>query len=78
MYHLNDLQAFTNALQVYTNYTGQTKCVNTDMNEDTSLGYLGWNFQVSNLNIFLLASDFMFFPLNISQVLHRNGDANEQ
>lgn len=45
--HLNGSQALTNALQVYTNYTGTTKCVNADVNEDPRLGYLGWNFQVS-------------------------------
>lgn len=39
------LSAFDEALQIYTNYTGKTKCVDTSTAYDSSLGSLGWEFQ---------------------------------
>ena len=39
------LSAFNEALQIYTNYTGTTKCVDTETAYDSSLGSKGWDFQ---------------------------------
>ena len=39
------LTAFNNALQVYTNFTGKTQCLDTSTAYDSSLGSLGWEFQ---------------------------------
>lgn len=39
------LSAFNDALQVYTNYTGKTKCLDISTAYDSSLGSLGWEFQ---------------------------------
>jgi lysosomal Pro-X carboxypeptidase len=37
--------AFDEALQIYTNYTGKTKCVDTSTAYDSTLGSKGWDFQ---------------------------------
>lgn len=39
------LKAFNEALQVYTNYTGSSKCLDTATAYDSSLGSAGWDFQ---------------------------------
>lgn len=39
------LSAFNEALQIYTNYTGSTKCIDTETAYDSSLGSKGWDFQ---------------------------------
>lgn len=39
------LSAFNEALQIYTNYTGNVKCINTATAYDSSLGSKGWDFQ---------------------------------
>lgn len=40
------LQALYNALQVYSNYTGQIKCLDIKSAYDSSMGAQGWDFQV--------------------------------
>lgn len=37
--------AFNEALQIYTNYTGKSKCIDTTTSYDSSLGSLGWDIQ---------------------------------
>ncbi|KAL7014675.1 hypothetical protein ACKWTF_016055 [Chironomus riparius] len=39
------LTAFNNALQVYSNYTQKTKCLDISSAYDESMGSLGWDFQ---------------------------------
>lgn len=41
------IEAIAKGLQVYTNYTGATKCNNILETASPSLGEQGWNFQVS-------------------------------
>jgi lysosomal Pro-X carboxypeptidase len=43
--HEDLLVAFNNALQVYTNYTGDKKCLDISTAYDPSMGDEGWNFQ---------------------------------
>lgn len=44
------LTALKNGLSVYTNYTGSTKCLDIGESTSSSIGELGWDFQVRNLN----------------------------
>lgn len=47
IYHIfSILQALYNALQVYSNYTGQIKCLDIKSAYDPSMGSQGWDFQV--------------------------------
>lgn len=47
IYHIfSILQALYNALQVYSNYTGQIKCLDIKSAYDVSMGAQGWDFQV--------------------------------
>lgn len=39
------LSAFNEALQIYTNFTGKTSCLDISTAYDSSLGSLGWDFQ---------------------------------
>lgn len=46
MLKFHRLQALQASLTIYSNSTGQTKCLNIDTAYDSNLGDLGWNFQV--------------------------------
>jgi lysosomal Pro-X carboxypeptidase len=39
------VSAFNEALQIYTNYTGSTKCIDTSTAYDSTLGSAGWDIQ---------------------------------
>lgn len=40
------LQGVAQAAKVYYNYTGSSPCLNTSQTATSSLGYLGWFYQV--------------------------------
>ena len=40
------LEEVFQGLSIYTNFTGQAKCVDFNKTADESLGELGWDFQV--------------------------------
>ena len=44
------LQNIFQALNVYYNYSGQAKCLNVSETATSSLGVLGWSYQVSVYN----------------------------
>lgn len=59
------LSAFNEALQVYTNYTGTTKCIDTETAYDSSLGSKGWDFQACTEMVMPMCSNGttdMFVP----------------
>lgn len=59
------LGAFNNALQVYTNYTGKTKCLDISSAYDSSMGDQGWNFQACTEMVMPMCSNGttdMFLP----------------
>lgn len=59
------LVAFNEALQIYTNYTGKTQCIDTSTSYDSSLGAEGWNIQACTEMVMPMCSNGttdMFVP----------------
>lgn len=60
------LSAFNEALQIYTNYTGKTNCIDISTAYDSTLGSLGWDFQACTEMVMPMCSNGnesdMFLP----------------
>lgn len=59
------LLAFNEALQVYSNYTGKTKCLDISTAFDSSMGSQGWDFQACSEMVMPMCSNGttdMFMP----------------
>jgi lysosomal Pro-X carboxypeptidase len=59
------VSAFNEAVQIYTNFTGKTKCIDTSTAYDSSLGSKGWNFQACTemvMPMCSLGTTDMFLP----------------
>lgn len=59
--------AFNEALQIYSNYTGQLKCLDTSTAYDSSLGSKGWDFQACTEMVMPMCANGttdMFLPQN--------------
>lgn len=59
------IDAFESALQIYTNFTGTTKCVDTSTAYDSTLGSKGWDFQACTEMVMPMCSNGstdMFLP----------------
>lgn len=70
------LHGVSQAAKVYYNYTGSASCLNTSQTATSSLGFLGWYYQVGRTpscsfqhhEIFTIAVTFLSEPS--SSVLH--------